>query len=83
VTDHRLWIRDGSTWRCTKYPGWLIRDTGRKGRRDRYVIVHPDGTEDRDWHRGHMDKNPPGLNEAKWSAEVKAEYGNFLRRNKA
>ena len=47
------------------------------------MIVHPDGTEDRDWHRGHMDKNPPGLNEAKWSAEVKAEYGNFLRRNKA
>lgn len=74
MTDRRLWIRDGNTWRLTKYPGWSIVDTGRKGRRDRYVIINPDGNVNRDWHRAHMHKKLPGLNEAKWSAEVQAKY---------
>ena len=74
MTDHRLWIRDGNTWRLTKYPGWSVTDTGRKGRRDRYVIVDPAGNVDRDWHRAHMDKKLPGLNDAKWSAEVGARF---------
>lgn len=66
------WKREGDSWESQVYPGWAVHDTGRKGRRDRYVIVSPSGEVDAGWHRAHTDKNPPGLTEAKWSAEVRA-----------
>jgi hypothetical protein len=66
------WTRDGTTWNSTVFPGWRITDTGQRGKRDRYVIVHPDGTEDRDWHRAHMHKKYLSLNDAQWSAEARA-----------
>jgi hypothetical protein len=66
------WVRDGTSWRSTVFPGWRIVDTGQKDRRDRYVIVRPDGTEDRNWHKAHMHKRRPGLSEAQWSAEARA-----------
>lgn len=69
------WYREGSTWHCLACPGWAIRDTGRKGRRDRYVIVRPDGTENDHWHQAHQDKKHPGLREAMWSAEAHARSG--------
>jgi hypothetical protein len=72
MKEGRRWVRDGKTYKSTAYPGWKILDTERKGKRDRYVIVRPDGTQDRDWHRAHLHKKLPGLNEAMWSAEARA-----------
>lgn len=71
----RRWVRDGAVWRSPAFPGWAVRDTGRRGRRDRYVIVRPDGSQDSEWHKAHMDKKRPGLADAQWSAEARAEGG--------
>lgn len=75
------WRRDGSTWFSQEFPGWQVQDTGRKGKRDRYVIVQPDGTEDSTWHRAHMHKKHLSLNDAFWSAEVRAKYWKYEREN--
>jgi hypothetical protein len=80
VTGSPKWVREGDTWHSREHPGWRVTDTGRKGRRDRYVIVSPDGTENHDWHRAHLDVRNPGLNHAKWSAEAWARLlGHALR----
>lgn len=79
MADHRRWRRDGSEWHSLAYPGWKIRDTGRKGRRDRYVIIDPEGNENTTWHRAHSSVKVPGLNHAMWSAEARADFLDPLR----
>jgi hypothetical protein len=74
MTAERRWTRDGDTWHSNVYPGWRVTDTGRKGRRDRYVIVRPDGSQDSTWHLAHQHKKLPGLNDAMWSAEAHGKF---------
>lgn len=78
------WERDGMAWACAAYPGWAVRDTGRRGRRDRYVIIRPDGTTDGTWHRAYMDVRKPGLNHALEAATVRAAaLTDYRRKNPA
>lgn len=64
----RRWVRDGSSWFLM---GWEVRDTGRSKRRDRYVIVAPDGTVNSEWHLAYMHKKQPVLNDAKEAVETR------------
>lgn len=68
------WVRSGTTWLSVRYPGWRVEDTGRRGKRDRYVIVSPDGTRYGLWHQAYMHKAVPALNDAKEAAETRARY---------
>ena len=68
------WERDGNTWTCALYPGWKITDTGKRGKRDRFVITSPDGVVDTTWHQAHMDIKKPMFVHARFSAEASAAF---------